>query len=100
MRRVSWTPPVRRSTSASGSPRRCQPAAFRVRSPTTQADDGYVARHWYRAAPAPATLWCASAGLGRDEQESAPSGYDRPGAGVLVEGAKAVPVLTEAVPRD
>ena len=42
----------------------------------------------------------ASAGLGRDEKEPVPAGHDRPGAGVLVQGAEAVPVFLEAVPRD
>ena len=41
-----------------------------------------------------------SAGLGRDEKEPVPAGHDRPGAGVLVQGAEAVPVFLEAVPRD
>ena len=42
----------------------------------------------------------ASAGLGRDEKEPVPAGHDRPGAGVLVQGAEAVPVFPEAVTRD
>lgn len=42
----------------------------------------------------------ASAGLGRDQHEPVPADHDRPGAGVLVEGAEAVSALLEAVPRD
>jgi hypothetical protein len=42
----------------------------------------------------------ASAGLGREEKEPVPAGHDRPGAGVLVQGAEAVPVFLEAVLRD
>jgi hypothetical protein len=42
----------------------------------------------------------ASAGLGRDEKEPVAAGHDRPGAGVLVQGAEAVPVYLEAVPWD
>ena len=42
----------------------------------------------------------ASAGLGRDEKEPGPAGHDRPGAGVLVQGAEAVPVFLQAVPGD
>ena len=41
-----------------------------------------------------------SAGLGRDEKEPVPAGHDRPGAGVVVQGAEAVPIFLEAVSRD